>query len=73
MVAAQADWKQFLPRTINGNGNGLMEGITIGADECGDLSKLVELQVLSRDTLSWLSLDDLEFDVVGLRDCENGG
>jgi hypothetical protein len=61
-----------LPRTVNGNGNSLMEGVTIGADEGWDLSKLVELEVLCRESLLWLGLDNLEFDIVGLGHRKNG-
>jgi hypothetical protein len=63
---------QFLLRTVNGNGNSLVEGIAIGANERWDLSKFVELEVLWRESLLRLSLDNLEFDVVGLGYGQNG-
>jgi hypothetical protein len=49
-----------------------MEGVTIGADKGWDLSKLVELEVLCRESLLWLGLDNLEFDTVGLGHRKNG-
>jgi hypothetical protein len=49
-----------------------VEGVSISANESWDFSKLVELEVLLRDTLSRLGLDNLEIDVVGLCNCTNG-
>jgi len=46
-----------------------MENVTVGANESWDLSKLVNLQVLRRDSLSRLSLDDLELDIVCFCNC----
>ena len=64
--------EQFIPRTVDGNGNGLVEGVSISADESWDLSELVKLEVFGREALDWLGLDNLEFDVVGLGHCKNG-
>jgi hypothetical protein len=49
-----------------------MESVSIGTDKGWHLSKLVEFEILSRDTLGWLGLDDLELDIVGLRNGANG-
>lgn len=35
--------RQELSLTVDGNGNALMKGVSISADESWDLSKLVEL------------------------------
>jgi len=48
-----------------------VENIAIGSNECWDLSKTVELQVLSINTFGRLGVDNLEVDVVGLCDCED--
>lgn len=49
-----------------------MESVTISTDECRDLAELVELEILFRKALARLSLDDLDFDVVGLGHCKDG-
>lgn len=59
-------------RTVNGNSDALSENVAILTDEGRDLAELVDLEILSRNTFSWLSLDDLEVDVVGLGNCANG-
>ncbi len=64
--------RQGLPRTVNGNRNGLVESVTISTDECRDLSEPVELEILFGKALARLSLDDLDFDVVGPGHCKNG-
>lgn len=64
--------RQFLPHTVNSDGNSFVEGVTISPDECWDLSELVELQILCRKSLDRLRLDNLEFDVVRLGHCKNG-
>lgn len=58
--------------TVDGNGHALGEDVTIGALKSGNLSKLVELEVLGRDTLGRLGVDNLKVEVVGLSDCANG-
>lgn len=63
--------RQLLPHTVYSDGNSLVEGVTISADECWDLSELVELQVLCRESLDWLRLDNLEFDIVRLGHCKD--
>lgn len=62
-----------LVRTVDSNGNALVESVTIGTDEGWDLAELVDLEVLGRDTLCRLSLNDLDLDVVGLGHSANGG
>ena len=59
--------------TVDGNGHGLGEDVAILALESWDLSKPVELLVVVADALGWLGGHDLEVDVVGLGDGENGG
>lgn len=49
-----------------------MESVAVSTDESWDLAEAVELQVLGRDTLGWLGLNDLEFDIVGLCDSADG-
>lgn len=58
--------------TVDSNGNAFVESVAIGANESWDLSKLVDLQVLGGDTLSWVLGDDLEIDIVGLCDSLDG-
>src|SRR4051794_21454787 len=60
-------------RTVNGNGNTLVESVAISTYEGWDLAELVDLEVLGGDTLGWLSLNDLNVDVVGLSHSANGG
>ena len=62
----------FNPRTVNSDGDGLVEGVPISADKCWDLSELVKLEIFGREALDWLGLDDFEFDVVRLGHCKNG-
>lgn len=69
-------------RTVDGNGNTLVEDIAVSTNESRNLRMLaqcigilekrgmylsegVDFEVLSRDTLGWLSLNDLEVDAVG--------
>ena len=59
-------------RTVNGDGNALVESVAIGTDEGWDLSKAIELQVFSWNTLGWLGLDDLELDIVCFRNSLDG-
>ena len=59
--------------TVDGNGHGLGQDVAILALESWDLSKLVELSVVVADALGWLGGHNLEVDVVGLGNCENGG
>jgi hypothetical protein len=49
-----------------------VESVTISTDECRDLSELVELEILFGKALAWLSLDNLDFHVIGLGHCKNG-
>jgi len=64
---------EVLKRTVNSDGDALVESVTISTDECWDLSELVELQVLGRDTLCRLGLNNLELETIGLCDSKNGG
>jgi len=59
--------------TVDGNGNALGENVAIGTLKGRDFTELVELQILGRDTLGRLSVDNLELEVVCLCDCEDGG
>lgn len=63
---------EIFERTVDGNGNALVEGVAVSANKCWDLSKLIDLQVFGRDTISRSGLDDLEVDVVGFSHCVNG-
>lgn len=63
---------KYFSHTVDGNGNAFMESVAISTDEGGNLSELVDLEVVGRNTLCRLSLDNLEVNVVGLRDCANG-
>lgn len=58
--------------TIDSDGNGLVEGEAVSTNESWDFAELVDLEVILRDSLSWLGLDDVELDVVGLCNCTNG-
>jgi len=49
-----------------------VDSVTVGTDECRDLSKLVELEIFVGKALARLSLDNLDFDVIGLGHCKNG-
>jgi hypothetical protein len=57
---------EISPLTVDGDGNALVDRIAVGADESWDLAKLVDLEVLSGNTLGRLGLDDFDIDVVGL-------
>jgi hypothetical protein len=59
-------------RTVDGNGNGLVENVAISTDEGWDLAETVVLEVLSIDALGWLNVDDLKIDVVGLGHSPDG-
>lgn len=59
-------------RTVDGNGHGLGEDVAIGTLKGRDLSELVELEVLGRDTLGRLSVNNLKVKVVGLSNCADG-
>lgn len=59
--------------TVDSDGNALVESVSISTDESWDLAETVELQVLSRDTLGRLGLNNLEVDIVGLCDSADGG
>lgn len=58
-------------RTIDGNGDALRENIAISSDEGRDLGELVVLEELSA-RLAGVGLDNLEVEVVGLRNSEDG-
>jgi len=62
-----------LLRTVNCNGNALVESVAISADESWNLSELVDLEIVGRNSLCRLSLNDLEVDIVGLGNCANSG
>jgi len=46
--------------------------ISIAAYKSGNLSKLVDAQILRGDTFARLGVDYLELDVVGFGNCANG-
>ena len=60
-------------RTVDSDGDALREDETVSALEGGDLAELVELQVLGRDTLGRLSVDELDVEAILLCDGEEGG
>lgn len=60
-------------RTVDGNGDALGENVAVGALEGGDLSELVQLEVLSGYTLGRLGVDNLKVKAVGLGDSTQGG
>ena len=64
-------WKKFAPLTVDGDGDALVESVTISADKGWDLPKLVDLEVLGGDTFRRLGLNDLEVNVVCLGNCTN--
>lgn len=49
-----------------------MKCVSISTNKGRNFSKLVDLEVLGRDTLGRLGLDSLEVDVVSLRNCADG-
>lgn len=57
--------------TVDGNGHALVEHVTVRALKGRDLAQLVELQVLGGG-LGGVDLDDVELEVVGLRNSANG-
>jgi alanine-alpha-ketoisovalerate/valine-pyruvate aminotransferase len=59
--------------TVDGDGNALREDKAVSALEGGNLAELVELQVLGRDTLRRLSLDELNVEAILLRDGQERG
>jgi hypothetical protein len=56
--------------TVDSDGDALGEDEAVGALEGWDLSELVEPEVLLRDALGRLSLDELDVEAVLLRDRE---
>lgn len=59
--------------TVDGDGDGLVEDEAVGALEGRDTAKLVELEVLGRDTVGGLRVDELDIEVVLLRNGEEAG
>lgn len=57
--------------TVDGDGHALVENVTVFALEGRDLAQLVELQVLGGG-FGGVDLDDVELEVVGLRNGANG-
>ena len=57
--------------TVDGNGHTLVQNVTVLALKSRDLAQLVELQVLGGG-LGGVDLDDVELEIVGLRDGANG-
>ena len=59
--------------TVDGNGNALAQDIAVAALERRDLAQLVELAVVIAHAFRGLGVDDVELEVVGLGDGEQGG
>lgn len=59
--------------TVDSDGNGLRENEAVGTLEGRDLAELVELQVVGRDTLGRLGLDELNVEAVLLCDSKERG
>jgi hypothetical protein len=59
--------------TVDSDGDALAEHEAVSALEGRDLSKLVELQVVLRDTLGGLGLDELNVEAILLRDGQERG
>ena len=59
--------------TVDSDGDGLRENEAVGALEGGDLSELVDLQVVGRDALGRLGVDELDVEAILLCDSEEGG
>ena len=58
--------------TVNHNGNTFCEFIAVGANKGRDSAKRIDLQVVLREVVVRIRLNDLEFQIVGLGDSENG-
>lgn len=59
-------------RTVNGNGHALAQDVAISSLEGGNLAELVDLEVIGRNTLGWLSVDNLEVELIRLCDGQKG-
>jgi len=59
--------------TVDSDGDALGEDKAVSALEGRDLAELVELQVVLRDTLGWLSVDELDVEAILLRDGQERG
>jgi hypothetical protein len=59
--------------TVDGNGHGLSQDVSILALESGDLSKGVDLEVVGADTVGRSSGNKLNVEAVGLSDSEDSG
>lgn len=57
--------QKLVERTIDGNGNALVENVAVSTDEGRDLAKLVVLEVLSAGG-GGVGVDNLEIEAVGL-------
>ena len=60
-------------RTVNGNGHAFGQGIAIASDKGGDFAKMIDLEVVLRDTVRWVGLDNVQIKLVGIRYRSNGG
>lgn len=58
--------------TVDGNGDGLRQGVTVLAEEGRDLAERVGLEVLDGRLLG-VGVDDVQLEVVGLRNRLDGG
>ena len=59
--------------TVDSDGNALGEDKAVSALEGRDLAELVELQVVLRDTLGRLGVDELDVETILLRDGQERG
>ena len=59
--------------TVDSDGDALGEDKAVSALKGRDLAELVELQVVLRDTLGWLSVDELDVEAILLRDGQERG
>lgn len=59
--------------TVDGDGDALGEHKAVSALEGGDLSELVELQVVGWHALRRLGVDELDLEAILLRDCQERG
>jgi hypothetical protein len=63
---------KIFEHTVDGDSNALVENVAISSNKGWDLSELVDLEVVGRDTLRRLSLNDLEVNIVCLRNSADG-
>lgn len=62
----------LFPLTVNGNGEGLGQGVSIGANKGWDLSEGVDLEEVGAHGWTRLGLDELNVEAIGFGDREDG-